>query len=260
MPKIRLLAVAALLAGLSSGGAGAAELKVLSAVAFRPALQELAPAFEKSSGHKLVIGYDTAGKVSDKVAGDDAIDVAILTKPLFDKQVRAAKMVGGTTTQLAQQLIGLAVKKGAPKPDIGSVEAFKKTLLGAKSIAYGDPAAGGAASIHMAQTLEKLGVAAELKPKTKLLAPATSQGSSPVSDALQRGDAEIGIMPLSLLMEAQGIDIVGPLPAEVQSTDLTFFAGTPWTCEQPLEAKAFIDFLAGPAAKEVYKKKGLTPS
>ena len=103
---IRLLAVMALLAGLQTGAAGAAELKVLSAVALRPALQELAPVFEKSSGHKLKIAYDTAGKVAEKVTGEDAIDVAILTKPLFDKAARAAKMVDGTRTNLAQQQLG----------------------------------------------------------------------------------------------------------------------------------------------------------
>src|SRR5947209_3515394 len=128
-----------LLAGMCTG-ASAAELKVVSAGALRPAMQELIPAFEKASGHKVSIEYETAGKVAEKVAGEDTIDVAILTKPAFDKLARAAKMVAGSETRLGQQLIGLAVKKGVPKPDISSLDAMKKTLLAAKSIAYTDPA------------------------------------------------------------------------------------------------------------------------
>ncbi len=252
--SIPLLVVPALLASLS---AGAAEIKVVSAGAMRGALQELAPAFEKSSGHKLVIEYATAGKVEEMVVGDDEIDLAILTMPRADKLVRAAKMVGGTTKVLASALIGLAVKNGAPKPDISSVDAFKKTLLNAKSIAYIDPSSGGTSGVHLAQILEKLGVAAELKSKIKFVSPRAGQQ---VGDAVKAGEAEIGMQPISELMEVQGIDVVGPLPAELQTPDLTYVAGTPWTCEQPLEAKALIDFLAGPSAKAVYKAKGLEPA
>src|SRR5277367_4202670 len=139
MPKIarRLFAAAvALTVGLSARTAGAAEIKVLCSGAMRAVLQQLAPAFEKSSGDKLVIEYATAGKVEEKVAGDEAIDVAILTKPRAEKLVRDAKLAGGTVMALARVPIGLAVKKGAPHPDISSVEAFKRTLLDAKSIAY----------------------------------------------------------------------------------------------------------------------------
>src|SRR5205823_13339450 len=167
MRRLSLLSIAvvSLLAGPLLGPAAAAELKVLSAGAMRAVLQELGPAFEKSSGHKLAIEYATAGKVEEKVtAGEDAIDVAIQTKPRADKLVRGAKLVGGTATTLASAPIGLAVKKGAPKPDISSAEAFKKSLLAAKSIAYTDPASGATSGTHLAQVVEKLGIAAELKP------------------------------------------------------------------------------------------------
>ena len=135
MPNIvpRLLAaILALLAGVSAEAAAAAEVNVLCSGAMRGVLQQLAPAFEKSSGHHLVIEYATAAKVEQKVAADEAIDVAILTKPRAEKLVRSAKLVGGTVTVLARVPIGLAVRKGAPHPDISSVEAFKRTLLNAK--------------------------------------------------------------------------------------------------------------------------------
>ena len=178
MPNIvpRLLtAILALLAAVSAEAAAAAEVKVLCSGAMRGVLQQLAPAFEKSAGHHLVIEYATAGKIEEKVAADEAVDVAILTKPRAEKLVRSAKLVGGTATVLARVPIGLAVRKGAPHPDISSVEAFKRTLLNAKSIAYVDPASGGTSGIFLAHALEKLGIAAEIKSKLRLVSPPTGQ-------------------------------------------------------------------------------------
>jgi molybdate transport system substrate-binding protein len=261
MPKIArrlLVAILALLAGLSTGTAGAAEIKVLCAGAMRAVLQQLTPVFEKSSGHKLVIEYGTAGQVEAKVAADEAIDVAILTKPRVDKLVRAGKLIGGTTIVLARAPIGLAVKKGAPHPDISSVDAFKRALLNAKSIAYVDPVSGGTSGIFLAHALEKLGIAGELKSKIRLVSPA-GQSSPRVGEVVQRGEAEMGIQPISELMEVSGIDIVGPLPADLQSPDLVYMAGSPAAAEQPLPAKALIDFLAAPAAAPVYKANGMEP-
>jgi molybdate transport system substrate-binding protein len=256
----RLLAIGALIAGLSAGTAAAAELKVVSAGAMRAVLQQLGPEFEKSSGHKLSIEYTTAGKVEEKVNADETIDIAILTKPRADKLVRAAKLVGGSTTSLAKAQIGLAVKKGAPKPDISSVDAVKKSLLSAKSIAYVDPASGGTTGIFLAQALEKLGIAAELKPKTKLVSASAGQGSPRVGEPVAKGEAEIGMQPISELMEVEGLDIVGPLPAELQSPDLIYVAGSPFGSEQPIAAKALIDFLSGSKAAPAYKAKGLEPA
>jgi molybdate transport system substrate-binding protein len=256
----RLAAILGLLAGLSTGAADAAELKVLCAGAVRAVLQELGPAFEKSSGHKLSVEYTTAGKIEEKVTADDPIDVVILTKPRVDKLVRVAKLVGGTATTLGSVPIGLAVKKGAPKPDISSVDAFKKALLNTKSIAIVDPASGATSAIHLTQIFEKLGIAGELKPKLRLVAPPPGESSARAGDAVQRGEAEIALHLISELIDVQGIDIVGPLPAELQSSDLVYMAGSPAVSEQPLAAKALIDFLITPAAKQVYKAKGMEPA
>jgi len=254
---IRFFAAAVmLLAGLASSAAGAAEIKVVSAAAMRAALQELAPEFEKASGNRLKIEYATAGKVEEKVTADEEIDVAILTKPRVDRLVGNGKLVGGTTAPLARVPIGLAVKQGGAKPDIGSVEGFKKALLGAKAIAYTDPASGATSGIHMAQVLDKLGIAAALKPKIHLGAQTAGKG---VGDLVARGDAELGILPASELMGIDGIDIVGTLPAELQSPDLVFVAASPMVSGKPLPAKALIDFLAAPAAKAIYKAKGMEP-
>lgn len=253
------IAVLNLLAGPLQQTAAAAEVKVVSAGAMRAVLQELAPQFEKASGHKLTIEYGTAGKVEEKIAADKPIDVAILTKPRVDKLVRAAKLVSGTTATLASAPLGLAVKKGAPKPDISSVGAFKKTLLSAKSIAYVDPATGATTGIHLAKVMEKLGIANELKAKTKLVSAAPGQGSPRAGEAIVRGDAQIAMQPISELKEVDGIEVVGPLPAELQSPDTVYVAASPMISEQPIAAKALIDFLASPAAKAVYKAKGMEP-
>jgi len=260
MPKIahRLFAATiALLVGLSAGAAGAAEIKVLCAGAMRAVLQQLAPAFEKSSGDTLVIEYATAGKVEQRVADNETTDIAILTKPRAEKLVRAAKLVGGTTTVLARVPIGLAVKKGAPHPDISSVEAVKRTLLNAKSIAYVDPASGGTSGIFLARVLDKLGIATELKSKIRLVSPPAGQSSPRVGELVQRGEAEIGIQPISELLEVSGIEIVGPLPADLQIPALVYVAGSPNLSRQPLQAKALIDFLTSPAAAPVYKANGM---
>ena len=253
MRAIRLLAGSfALATCLWATTASAAELKVLSVNAIRPVLQELAPTFESASGHKLKIEYATAEVIEKKVAADEEIDVAILTKPRADKLVREAKIVGGTATTLARAQIGVAVKKGTPKPDISSVEAFKKALVNAKSVAFADPASGATSGQYLAELVEKLGISAELKPKTRLV-------TVNVGEVVQRGEAEVGLQPIPLLMEVQGIDIVGPLPAELQSPDLAYVAGSPFFSEQPVAAKALIDFLADPKAAAVYKAKGLQP-
>jgi molybdate transport system substrate-binding protein len=251
---IRFLAAAFALAASVTSGASAAELKVLSSGSMHGVLQELAPAFEAASGHKLKIDYASPDAIVKKVDADEEIDVVILGKPLADKLVREAKIVGGSTKALASAEIGVAVKKGDPKPDISSVEAFKKALLNTKSVAY--PVAPSRVTAE-AQAIEKLGIAAELKPKNRYVSASGAQVN--VGEVVLRGEAEIGIQVVPLLMQVQGIDMVGPLPAELQSPDLVSVAGAPYVSEQPIAAKALIDFLADPKAAAVYKAKGFQP-
>ena len=267
----RVLTVAPVMLGVALAGmigaqfgvidqAGAAELNVISAGAMRAPLQQLAPEFEKTSGHKLKIEYGTAGDVEKKAVADDAeYDVVIVTKPRMDKMVQQAKVAGGTIAVLFRAPIGLAVKEGAAKPDISSDEKFKQALLNAKSIAYTDPASGGTSGIHIAKVLEKLGIADQVKAKTKLVSATPEQGSPRVGEAVARGDAELGIQPISELNEVKGITVVGPLPDDLQSPDLVYVAGSPMLSEQPVAAKALIDFLNGQKANEVYKSKGVQP-
>jgi molybdate transport system substrate-binding protein len=256
----RTVAIIAALAILSASAASAAELKVLGGGAMRAAVKELAGTLEASSGHQLVIEYGTVAKVAEKVMGDYPIDVAILTQPFFDQLVSTGKMVGGTTAQLARVPIGVAVSQGTPKPDISSVEAFKRALLDAKVITYGDPGMGDAAGVHVARIVEALGLSGEMRPKTRLISPPPGQsGAQFLTGLFQRGETEVVMAPISVLIESQGGEIVGLLPAELQPPNLVFFAAMPWTCRQPFEAKTLIDFLAGASAKSVYRTKGMDP-
>ena len=256
---MRLLILAALVIGASSfAPVHAADIKLLSAGALRSLLQELAPDFEKTSGHHPILDFATAGGVEQRIASGEAIDVAILTEPRIKKLQGEGKIDKESIALIGRASIGLAVKKGAPRPDIGSVDAFKRTLLAAKSIAYTDPASGGTSGIHMTKIFEQLGIAAGLKPKLRPIS--GSAGAPPlVGEAVAKGEAEIGMQPISELMGIPGIEIVARLPAELQSPDLVYFAGVPTASAQPAPAKTLIDFLAGFEAAPIIKSKGLEP-
>jgi len=255
----RLIAIG-IVALFSTHAAGAAELKVLSGSAMRAALQELARKFEATPVHKAVIEYGTVGQVEEKVVADDPVDVAIITRPLFDKLVGTGKLIGGIGGPLARVPIGLAVRASAPKPDIRTVAAWQKTLLAANVVTYGDPLMGDAAGIHLAHVLETLGLAEVLRPKTRLISPSAGQsGVQYLTGLFERGETEIAMAPISVLSETQGTDIVGLLPAELQSPDLFYWAGVASTRRHAAEAKALIGFLTGPPAKAVYRAKGMEP-
>jgi molybdate transport system substrate-binding protein len=259
---LRRLASAVLTAALFVGPAtaSATDLTVWSGGGMRAAISELGATFEKTSSHKLAMRYGTVAKVAEQVTSGEPVDVAILTNPLFETLLQDGKIAGGTTARLAHVPIAVAVRAGARKPDIGSVEAFRKTLIEAAVITYGDPATGDAAGVHMAHVIEQLGLAAEMKPKTHLITPPAGQsGAQFLTGLFQRGETDIAIAPISVLMESEGGDIVGVLPAELQTSGMTYFAGIPPGSRHMSEAKALIEFLAGPLAKPVYTAKGMDP-
>ena len=256
---IRLLILAAILtSGLSLVSVQAAEIKVLSAGALRTLLQDLKPDFEKNSGNRLVLDFATAGGVDERIASGDAIDVALLTEPRIKKLEGDGKIARDSIALIGRAQIGLAVKKGAPRPDISSVDAFRRALLAAKSIGYTDPATGGTSGIHIAKVFEQLGIAGEIKPKLRPIAGSAGHPPS-VGGAVALGIAEIGLQPISEMLGIPEVEIVGPIPAELQSPDLVYFAGIPTASAQPAPAKAFIEFLTGFEAAPLIKSKGLDP-
>src|SRR5258708_8875424 len=162
------IALGLALFGITVGStARAAEIKLLCAVALQPAMVALIPDFEKSSGHKVTIAYGTAGAVADRVQKSAAADIVISSVPLIDQLQAQGKVVSGSRVTIAKRGVGVFVRKGASKLDISSADAFKRSMLAAKSIAYPDPAGGGATGIYVARLLDRFGIAVEIKPTTK---------------------------------------------------------------------------------------------
>jgi molybdate transport system substrate-binding protein len=239
-----------LLAAGAPRGAHAAEIKVLTAGAFKQVLVALVPEFEKQTGHKVILDNDTVGALTKRIDGGETFDVAVLTPGAVKDLVGKGKLAAGGGANLARVGVGVMVKAGAPVPDISTVEAFKRALLAAKSVAYIDPASGGSSGIYIAGLLDKLGVAAEVKPKAKL-----KQGGY-VADLIVKGEAELGIHQISEIVPVKEVTLVGPLPAEIQNYTV-YAAGLGAGAKDNEAAKALIKTLTGPAAAAVLKSKGM---
>lgn len=233
--------------------AAAAEIKVLTAGAFKQVLMALIPEFEKQTGHKVTVDNATVGALTKRFEGGEAFDVAVMTPKAVDDLAGKGRFVAGSRQNLARVGVGVVVKEGAPKPDISSVDAFKKALLAAKSVAYIDPAAGGSSGIYVSGLLDKLGIAGEVKPKAKLI-----HGGA-VAEHIANGEAELGIHQISEILPVKGITLVGPLPAEIQNYT-SYAAGLGANAKETEAAKALIKALSGPAAAAVLKSKGMEPA
>jgi molybdate transport system substrate-binding protein len=246
--KSRLIA-AATLALLSATSTVAAEIKVISSTGMSTMFKQLIPAFERASGHKVAITYDTSNIILGRIKGGETADLIVLTGPVIDDLARQGKVAPGSRADLARSGIGVAVKSGAPKPDIGSVDAFRRTLLSAKSIAY---TATGASGIYFAGVTEKLGIGAEVKAKAK-----TPAGGH-VAELVARGEAEMAVQMISELRGVPGADYVGPLPGDLQMYTV-FSAGIFAGAKEAEAAQALIRFLSTPDAAATYKAGGMEP-
>jgi molybdate transport system substrate-binding protein len=248
-----LSAAILLMAAGAPRGAAAAEIKVLTAGAFKQVLLMLVPDFEKQTGHKVIVQNDTVGALAKRIEGGEVFDLAVLTPAAVNDLSSKGKFVAGSRTNLGRVGVGVVVKEGAPKPDISSVDAFKKALLAAKSVAYIDPAAGGSSGIYVAGLLDRLGVAAEVKPKAKLIP------GGAVAEHIARGEAELGIHQISEILPVKGVTLVGPLPADIQNYTV-YAAGLGAHGKESEAAKALLKTLSGPAAADVLKSKGMEPA
>ena len=237
-----------------AGSAAADELHVVSSGGFSAAYRVLAPQFERQSGMHLVTEWgpsmgNTPQAVPARLARGEPIDVVIMVGYALDDLVKQGKLTAGSGVQLARSGIGVAVRAGAPKPDIATPEALKAALLAATSVAYSDSASGVYISTEMFQ---RLGIAEAMAGKARMI-PAT-----PVGEVVARGEAELGFQQLSELKPIAGIDIVGPLPPPLQKLTV-FSAGIVAGSKEPAAAKALIAFLASPAAAQAIRDSGMEP-
>jgi molybdate transport system substrate-binding protein len=237
-----------------AGSTSAAELKVLSAVVMRPVLGEITAEFERATGHKVTIDFATAGVLRNRIEAGELADVTILPRPVMDALLKDRKVMPGSEAILARGTVGVAVRAGAAKPDISTVEGLRRSLLASKSIVYGNPAQGSASGIHFARVLQQLGIAEEMKPKTKL---ASDTGSV---DSVVNGEAEFAVAGTMALLGVPGTEFVGPLPAELQNTtDFVYFAAILSGTKNFDAANALIYHLLAPTSARMIKAKGMEP-
>ncbi len=231
----------------------AAEIKVLSAGAFKPVVVALVPEFEKQTGHKVTIDNDTAGGLARRITGGEAFDLVVVPPGGIEPLVKAGKVVDGSAVRLARVAIGVAVKKGAPSPDISSVAAFQDALLKARAVAYIDPAAGGSSGIYLSELFVKLGIADRIKPKAVLVP------GGLVAERLVNDQADIALHQISEILAVPGATLVGPIPREIQN--YTIYAGALGTgARDAAAARALLAALKGPEAEAILKDKGMEPA
>ena len=216
----RTAAIAALVVAQSTF-ANAANLNVYSTIAMRGALEELVPVFQKETGNTLALTWGTAATLTERIEAGEPADVAILTRANIDALIKDGKIAPGSDITLAQSTISVAIKSGAHKPDISTPEALKETLLKAKSIAYSNPASGGASGVHFAKLLKGMGIAEEMKGKTKY-PPAGGNAASLVAT----GEAELAIQQKPEIMNVAGVDVAGPLPRDVEKISVFMAPGS----------------------------------
>lgn len=239
---------------MQADGVAAAELKVLSANGMREVMEDVGPQFERATGHRLAISFATIGVILQRIQAGEPADVVVVPREGVDRLVKDGTANVGTVAVLARSGIGVVVRKGMPKPDISTPDALKRTLLAAASITCLDPAAGGLSGVHFAKVLDRLGIANEVKPRLIFHPNAKAAGT-----LVAEGKAAIGINLIQELIPLPGIELVGPLPGDLQLI-ITFAATIMAGAKETAASKALIDFLLTSEVAAVIKAKGMEPA
>jgi molybdate transport system substrate-binding protein len=240
-----------LTACLAGGSAHAAEIKVMSALAMQAVMLELGPRFERETGHQLNLSFGTVGAVVKRLKDGEKADLVLIPKAGIEQLKAAGFLSDAAPSLLARSGIGMALRKGAPKLDISTVDKLKKALLEARSVTYSAPVHGGATGLHIEKTFESLGIRQAMKEKTVFL-PAAGL----VAKLVASGEVEIAIQQVQELIQVDGVDLVGPWPAEVQDT-IVFFGARLAGSSVNGPAQALTDFLLSPGSALVFKAKGM---
>jgi molybdate transport system substrate-binding protein len=234
---------------LFAGALHAAEIRVLSTQATEQAYRELVPQFEKASGHKVTTVFTGTLDANKRLAAGETYDLLIMSAPSIEEHIKTGKVLASSRVDLAKSGVGVGVKAGAPKPDISTTEALKRTLSAAKSIGYST----GPSGIYMIGVFQRMGIADEIKHKLKQTPTGVFVGS-----IIANGEAEIGFQQVSELSHFAGVDYVGPLPAEIQQFTI-FSSGIIAGAKEADAAKALVNFITAPAAAAAFKRIGMEP-
>jgi molybdate transport system substrate-binding protein len=229
--------------------AQAAEITMIASNAVKAAYTQLLPAFEKASGHHVTVSWVGTADAIKRVNAGEVADIVIAPHGTIDALIAGGKLVPGSRMDLVKSLTAVAVRAGLPKPDISSGEALKRALLASKGVIV----SGGPSGTYMLQLFEKMGIAEQIKPKMKQLAPGANPG-----EALVHGEGDIGFTQVSEFLPVKGINYVGPLPHDVELVTV-FSSGIPRNAREPEAAKALVAFVTSPAAAAVVKRSGLEP-
>jgi len=243
------LVIAMAAAMLFSGAADAVEIKVLSTQATEQSYRELVPRFERATGHKVMTVFTGTLDADKRLAAGETYDLLIMSRPSIEQHIKDGKLAAGSRVDIAKSGVGIGVKTGAKKPDIGSTEALKKTLLAAKSIGYSTGPSGN----YVIALFQRLGIAEQMKPKLKQTPTSVFVGS-----IIASGEVELGFQQISEISHFGGVDYAGPLPADVQEYT-TFSSGIVSAAKQAEAAKALVKFLTAPEAAPAFKSRGMEP-
>ena len=249
MKTLSSLCVAAGLVLIGASPASCDELKIFGSRVTRMIVEEVGPQFERATGHHLVVLTDVAAVMKRRIEAGEPFDLAVLVNFQADQLISQGKLLGDTRSDIMKAGIGVAVRRGAPMPDIGTVEAFKQTLLAAKSITYLKE---GASTIYLDRLFARMGIADALRPKT--VKPETES----VSEAVASGDVELGMIVIPNILSVPGAQLVGPIPEEIQSY-IVFTAAVAANSPNQQAARDLIAFLKSPAAVAAIKAKGMSP-
>jgi molybdate transport system substrate-binding protein len=225
----------------------AAAIKILSGGAMRSLLTEAVPLFERAGGTKVDVRFALTSALTKEIEEGAAFDIALLPRPELDALAERGRITAGSQTDVTRSAVGLCVRAGAPKPDIATVAAFKRTLLAARSLGYSD----GPSGAYVTELLVRLGIAEEMKPKTRLT-------SAPVAELVAKGEAEIGIQQIVAILPVAGAELVGPLPSELQNI-IVYACGLSAPSPNSGAARAFIAFMATPEVRRIIRAKGMEP-
>jgi molybdate transport system substrate-binding protein len=241
---------AAALALFVAGSAQAAELKVLSGNGAKAAVRELCSQFERATGHTVGLRFEVNADLKKKIEAGEAFDVAVLNPPVIDALIKDGKLVAGSRADIGRSGLGVAVRSGHPKPDIATVEAFKRALLAAKAVAYPGK---GASGLYFVSLLDRLGIKDAMQGKLKPMA------AEDTVEVVARGEADMVVVVATRIVGVAGVDVVGPIPEALQ-TKIGFAAGLSASAKEPEAGQALIKFLSAPAAAATLKAKGVEPA
>jgi len=251
--KLRMLCAAAAAiawaAGAVDGVASAAEFKVMASAAVKEAYVDLVPEFERSSPDKPVVIWTGTADMMKRLKAGETVDLVIIGTDSLEELIKAGKIVPGSRVDFVRVGVGIAVRAGAPKPDIGSADGVKRALLAAKSIGYSS----GPSGVYLDNLFQKMDISDQVRPKLK-----KPPSGSPVGAMVASGEAEIGFQQVSELIHFPGVDFLGPLPPDIQQTT-TFTTGVHTGATAPDAARALARFLAAPSGAATIRKHGMEP-